>query len=383
MNFDWTENEQKLRDAVAALFDDDTTATLDSLETAEAPAIRGALLDLLGKLAASDTGYLSLGLGDGGQAETLKLMAGQEVLAERSGALLLGVEVTVRLFGGLLAAYGSEQHRIEILEPLRAGTLLGALAVADGASDGAGGVIATRHGDGVQLSGTKAFVTNGPIADWIAVLANLDGRQALCLVPGDAAGLSRGARLETLGYRGLAVCPLTFDDVQVGEIHVIGPFDGPEVLAGLRRTEDLILILASVGLQHRMFEASKAHAIAHQRGGKPLMGYQEIRFKLAEMLTLYQTSQLYAYRAAWLVSDVDGPDAYDADTVVRAAKVFTAESAERVATAAMQILAGQGYVSGNSVERGYRDAKYAGLAGTTIEVCRMAIADEMLERNPV
>ena len=66
--------------------------------------------------------------------------------------------------------------------------------------------------------------------------------------------------------------------------------------------------------------------------------------------------------------------------MVRCAKVFAAEASEKVASMAMQIMAGQGYLSGNIMERGYRDAKYAAVAGTTSERARMAIADDLLKR---
>ena len=94
------------------------------------------------------------------------------------------------------------------------------------------------------------------------------------------------------------------------------------------------------------------------------------------MLTLTQTAELLAYRAGWL----HGLGDREAATVIRCAQVFSAESAEKVASMAMQVLAGQGYLSGNVVERSYREAAYAGLAGATSGLCRMAIADDVLER---
>jgi len=398
MNFDWTEQEQKLRDDLAALFDDDTRARLADLETAQADEIRETVLAVLGRMA--PTGYLSVATGGAGLAEAVRLVAGQEVVAEVNGAAFLAAEASTRLFGSLVADHGNDATKTALVEPLRKGALLGAVGLADGASEDGDqvGVKATRAGDPkdakVLLSGRKGLVTNGPIADWVAVSADLDGATVVGLVRADSPGFVRGPRLDTLGFRGLAVCAIELDNCEVDADHVLGldggsdggPKGGPDGgldLAPLRRLEDLILCVASVGLMHRAFETAKAHANAHHRGGKPLMGYQEIRFKLAEMLTLYQTSQLYAYRAAWLLADTGGPEAFDAAAVVRAAKVFTAETAEVVAATAAQILAGQGFVTGNPVEQAYRDAKYFGLAGTTSEVARMAIAQEMLARNPI
>jgi alkylation response protein AidB-like acyl-CoA dehydrogenase len=382
MNFDWTEKEQKLRDDLAALFDRDTRAALDDLETARADEIRVLLQQTLGRMA--PTGYLSVAAGGVGLEEAVRLVAGAEIVANASGALFLAAEASVRLFATLVAAHGGGAVKAELLGPLQEGTLIGAVGLADGASEGGDkvGVKASRDGDSVVLSGRKAFVTNGPIADWVAVSADLDGAPVVGLVRNTCQGLSRGPRLDTLGFRGLAVCAIELEECALDTDHVLGLVGGVD-LEGLRRLEDLILGVASLGLMYRAFEAAKAHATTHLRGGKPLMGYQEIRFKLAELLTLHQTSQLFVYRAAFLLADATGPEASDAAAVVRSAKVFTAEAAERVAAAAAQILAGQGYVTGNPVEQAYRDAKYFGLAGTTTEVARMAIADELLARNPI
>jgi alkylation response protein AidB-like acyl-CoA dehydrogenase len=94
------------------------------------------------------------------------------------------------------------------------------------------------------------------------------------------------------------------------------------------------------------------------------------------MLTLQQTAQLLTYRAGWMYSNADP----ETTTLVHCAKVFSAEASERVSNLAMQIMAGQGYVWGNIVERAYRESKYAALAGTTSELARMAIAEDLLAR---
>ena len=110
------------------------------------------------------------------------------------------------------------------------------------------------------------------------------------------------------------------------------------------------------------------------RGGKPIIAYQEVSFKLAEMLTLLQTSRLLAFRAAWMSDTSDR----EREILTRCAKVFCAESAEEVASKALQILGGQGYFKGNPAEEGYRDSKYLQIAGTSSEISRMKIADDLL-----
>jgi alkylation response protein AidB-like acyl-CoA dehydrogenase len=376
VNFDWTEEQQKLRDAVEALLDDATLRDAEEMETAEPGRLEALTRKQLARL--GEAGYLSVAQGAAGRAETLAWIAAGEVLARASGALYLAAESSARLCGGLVATHGTATQCSEILEGLRRGTLVGAVAASD-AEDG-DPATATLEGQEAVVQATKAYVTNGPLADWFAVVVRCDGQPAVALVERGARGLKRGERLDTLGYHGLAVAPLWLDKVRIPRDQLYGPFADNGPLTDLRRTENLVLASASVGLAARSFEAAKAHANRHQRGGKPLMGYQDVRFQLAEMLTLVQTAQLAAQRAGWLVTDVDGPDGREAGAMVRVAKVFCAESAEEVARSAMQILAGRGFMAGNPAERAYRDAKLAALAGTTSGVARMQIADELLER---
>lgn len=376
MNFDWTPEEESTRDALMALLDADTRTALDALESADDSALEGTIRAQLLRLGA--VGYLGIGVGPEGLTRGMRLLACQEALAAASGSLFLAAEASARLCGGLVAAHGTDALKGILLGPLQAGEAVGAVARAD--REDASPAIAEADGDQVVVTGSKAYVTNGPFADWIAVVARMDGKAVVALVPGDAPGLFRGHRLATLGCRGLSVCPITLKGVRIPRTHLMGPFATDDPLAQWQRTEDLILAVHAVGVAHRSFEAAKTHAGDHQRGGKPIMGYQGVRFRLAELLTLLQTAELTCRRAAWLVVDKGGPDSWDADTVVRCAKVFAAETAERISAASLQILAGRGYEVGNPVEQAFRDAQYAGLAGTTSMVCRMEIADAMLDR---
>jgi len=142
----------------------------------------------------------------------------------------------------------------------------------------------------------------------------------------------------------------------------------------VRSWEDQALTAAGLGQIKRSFDAALNYAKSHKSGGKPIIAYQEVGFKLAEMLTLFQTAQLLAYRAGWMEETGER----EAPTLAYCAKVFCTESAEKVASHALQILGGQGYISGNAAEEGYRDAKYLQIAGTSSEISRMKIADKVL-----
>jgi alkylation response protein AidB-like acyl-CoA dehydrogenase len=312
----------------------------------------------------------------------MTLLAAQETPARLSGSLFLSVETTARLFGGLIAGFGDSERLSEITGPLSRGEIIGAIAVSEAEEGGStpdSGASAVLDGDEYILSGRKSFVTNSPIADWIAVVGRANDKPAAFLVRPDQPGVHVGPRLKTLGYNGLAVASMELNRVRTPARLVLGPFDDDAPLAYLRSMQDLILTVGSVGLMQSAVNTAKDHSMSRRRGGREIYKYQEVRFKLAEMLTLFQTAQLLAYRAAWQSSQANP----DAATTLNCAKVFVAEAAEQVSIMAMQIMAGSGYISGNPVERAYREAKFAGVAGVSCEVGRMLIADDQLRRYRV
>ena len=380
MNFDWAIEEKQLKQTVSAIFDRDALLELDGLDRAEIPEIRNTTKRYLEKL--GQAGYLSVGVGPESRSESMTLIAAQEAVSTTSGALFLSVEVTARIFGGLLKGFGASEPIREITRRLERGLLIGAVAVSESEDDQSSGYMPTSirpDGDYYVLSGRKDFVTNAPIADFIAAPAEAPGGQMIALVGPASPGVAVGERLKTLGYDGLTVASVNFKNVRVPNALALGPFTDRKPLDFLGQIQDLVLTMTSVGLMKSTLASAKKYSDTHIRGGRPVNRFQEIRFKLADMVTLSQTAELLAYRAGWLYSVADS----EASTVLHCAKVFSSEAAEQVTSMAMQIMAGPGYVSGNPVERAYRDAKYAAIAGTTSEVARMTIADDLLQMYKV
>ena len=380
MDFDWQAEESEIKKRVTDIFKAPAQLEMEALEDADLTGIKQITNQYMERLA--ETGYLGLGLGPGGLPGLMGLILAQEALAGASGSLFLAVEATARLFGGLLAGWGGPKLEKEILEPLKSGSVIAGVAMAEpGGTEPFEGwrTTAVKNDKGYSVTGQKSFVTNGPIADWLAVSGAVEGKPAFFLIEPGQEGVVLGPRLNTLGYNGLAASTLALTDVLVPDHLVIGPFDDRAPLDFLSLMQDLILSVASLGVIVRTMNASNLHARSHHRGAKPVFSHQEVRFKLADMFTLYQTAQLLAYRAGWFWSINDR----EAEALIGCAKVFCAEAAENVAGKAMQVMAGEGYVLGNPVERGFREAKYAPVAGTTSELSRMKIAEDVLKRHPV
>ncbi|MCD6297988.1 MAG: acyl-CoA dehydrogenase family protein [Deltaproteobacteria bacterium] len=373
MNFDFGETEKVLCEKINGLFDADSRAALANLEKGDIDNIRDATMKWL--MVLGQEGYLSPGLDDG--KNNVGLTAIQESLAAISPSLYLTVEVTARIFGRLVAVYGTPDQKDKIIPSLQDGRLIGAVAISEDAMNIENDPLSTSgipNDDGFLVSGSKGHVVNGPIADWIAVAAKTGDGVAFFLVKKESNGLSVGQNLAMLGYNGLAVSAVSLENCIVPSNYIIGPFDGEEALKTVRMWEDQILTVSSLGLIKRSLDASLSFARGHRSGNKPIIAYQEVGFKLAEMVTLFQTARLLAYKAAWVAEAGDT----EAAVLAHCAKVFCTESAEEVASHALQILGGQGYLNGNPAEEGYRDAKYLQIAGTSSEISRMKIADGVL-----
>ena len=373
MNFDFGETEKTLCEKINGLFDADSMAALANLENGDVNDIRDATMKWL--MVLGQTGYLTPGLDDG--KNNVGLTAIQESLAAISPSLYLTVEVTARIFGRLVAVYGTPDQKDEIIPSLQEGRLIGAVAISEDAMNIENDPLntsAVNNDEGFLVSGSKGHVVNGPIADWIAVAAKTGDGLAFFLVKKETEGLGIGQRLSMLGYDGLAISRVSLENCPVPSNYIIGPFDGEEELKTVRMWEDQVLTVSSLGLIKRSLNAALTFAKDHRSGNKPIIAYQEVGFKLAEMVTIFQTARLLSYRAAWMAESGDR----EAAVLAHCAKVFCAESAEEVASHALQILGGQGYLSGNPAEEAYRDAKYLQIAGTSTEISRMKIADGVL-----
>jgi alkylation response protein AidB-like acyl-CoA dehydrogenase len=374
MNFDYPENQETFRSKLKELFDPAEKATLTTAAGLDPQGMRAAFVRVMKKL--GEAGYLSAGLESGKNSPDL--LAVQEVLAATAPSLFLTAEASIRVFGRLLSVYGTADQKNEILPALRDGRLVGAVGLTETGMNLAGNPVltkGTKEGDGFRVSGTKGHVVNAPVADCIAVAGECDTGPAFFLIANPSEGLFIGERMHTLGYDGAVISPITLRDCFVPSPSVLGPFPGQQVFKAARMWEDEILTAASLGLMQNAFDAASQYAKVHQSGGKPVIAYQEVAFKLAEMLTLLQTARLLAYRAAWM-SETENREAA---VLARCAKVFCTEAAEKVTSSALQVLGQQGFVRGNPAEEGYRDSKYLQIAGTSSEISRITIGDLLLE----
>jgi alkylation response protein AidB-like acyl-CoA dehydrogenase len=360
MDFERTAREQEVGGKASAVLAEHS-ADLEAFRTADAAGARAIVLGLDAALAGA--GYDPTDPGDPG-AWPEAIAVGLEV-AKADTALFLSFQAT-RRFRALAAG------RMDLPGP---GTLIGGVALSE-PDAGTPGTPARLSGPPWRLDGQKSYVTNGPIADFLAVFARTDDGEVVAVVEASQEGVSAGPPIPIPGLDGLAVGPLRLTGARIPPDRVSGPGDGRPARERFVADVDLTLAFACAGLMQRVLDAATAHSRTRLRGGKPIARHQEVGFKLAEMLTVTHAAELLARRAAFLAAAAEP----EAATVIRCARVFCAEGAERVASAGMQIAAGEGYVSGSVFERALRDARGLAVAGTTLEISRMAVADALLER---
>lgn len=375
MNYDFTEAEltffEDIDRQIKALGDPALLETRDHPSGKEAQIRR--VLESLAK-----TPYLELGLqpveGLNGQ---LTLMGAMEVLAGISPSACLAAEASTRLFGRAIAQWASPDQKHRYLDPLLKGETTGALALSEASMNIENEPLATtgeKQGDSVIVSGSKQYVINAPIADRIAAAGVCEGRFALFVIERQTPGVKIDPPLDTMGYTGTPISNVALHGCKISEEQVIFAEADSNMPAVLRMWENQLLLGASLGIAKTAFDAAREYAKSHKSGGKPIIAYQEVGFKLAEMLTMLQTAQLLAYRTAWSTETI--PDG--AEELMLCAKVFCTESAEQICSEALKILGGSGYISGNRAEQAYRCAKFGQIAGTSTEIARVKIGDAAL-----
>lgn len=374
MDFDFSTNEKGLFKQLESALRDLTTD-----RDFEGTTMRPDLDAALDRLAALPP-YLSLAVTDvSTESGTAALLAAMERVAATSPSLCLAVESSTRVLGRALAEHGSDQQKEWWLDPMIEGRHLGALALSETTMNVVNDPLTTSgelHDGSYRVTGHKGLVVNATVADVFGVVGLVNGNPALFLIKKDRDGLTIDDPLGTAGFQGASIAPITLDHCTVPTDDVVILESEGTLLSNLKRWENLVMIGIALGLMKRSFEVAKQHARTHATGGRPIIKYQEVSFKLAEMLTLYQTSQLLAFRAGWALDAGES----EADGLVECAKVFCTESAEQVSSAALSVLSAAGFVTPNPVENAYRCAKYLQIAGTSSEIARVHIGDDALTR---
>ncbi len=285
---------------------------------------------------------------------------------------------------------GSAEQRRRYLPGLADGTKVGALALTEpGAGSDALGSMATtarRDGDHYRLSGRKLYITNGPIADVILVYAKTApelGPRGISafLVEKDFPGFAVAQKLIKMGCRGSPTGELVFDDCRVPVANRIGAENaGVAILMSGLDLERAVSAAIPIGAAERLLELSLAYARERKQFGRPIAEFQMIQAKLADMYVALESMKGLAYKALAAVNDLElgAGGRGEVHKLCAGALLHAAEACSKVASDAVQIHGGAGYMWEMEVNRIYRATKLIEIGAGTSEVRRIIIAEELL-----
>jgi alkylation response protein AidB-like acyl-CoA dehydrogenase len=317
--------------------------------------------------------------GGGDQPYEVYLQVLEELAAAR---LTVGLGVSVHsLASYALATYGTKEQQVEHLPAMLGGGLLGAYCLSEphsGSDAAALRTKAVRDGDAWMITGTKAWITHGGIADFYTVMARTgeEGPRGITafLVPGDAPGLSAAPPEKKMGMKGSPTAQVHFDGVRVGDDRRIGE-EGQGLAIALSALDSgrLGIAACAIGVAQAALDQALAYATERRQFGKPIADFQGLRFMLADMATQIEAGRAL-YLAAARLRDAGRPFA----TQAAMAKLHCTDTAMRVTTDAVQILGGYGYTADFPAERYMREAKVLQIVEGTNQIQRMVIARHLV-----
>jgi alkylation response protein AidB-like acyl-CoA dehydrogenase len=297
-------------------------------------------------------------------------------------AVGLVVDVQNTLVASALMRSGTAEQRRKWLPRLAEDTV-GAYALSEAGAGSDAFALATRaelRGDGYLLNGRKLWISNAKEAGVFIVFATLDptvGYKGITafIVGHDNTGLTLGRKEDKLGIRASSTCEVILDDCAVPADQVLG-----EVGKGYRIAIET-LNEGRIGIGAQMLglaEGALAHAVRHAKErkqfGQAIADFQAMRFQLAELATEIEAARLLIYNAARMK---DAEKDFRKEAAM--CKLVASRTAERVASLAMEVFGGPGYVKEAPVEKLYRDAKIGSIYEGTSFMQLATIAKSLLD----
>ncbi|PYV92268.1 MAG: acyl-CoA dehydrogenase [Acidobacteria bacterium] len=305
-----------------------------------------------------------------------------EEISKVDGAIGLSVAAHNSLCSNHIFTFGSDAQKRRYLVPLASGEKLGAwgLTEPEAGSDASGTqTTAIKEIDSFVLNGSKTFTTHGTYGDIFVLMAVTDrskgnkGISAFILEKG-MPGLRAGKKENKLGCRASDTSEVILENCRIPTENLLGEegqgfINCLEILDGGR----ISIAALAVGMAQGAFEASLNYSRQRKQFGRPIAEFQAIQWKLADMATEIEAARLLTYRAAFLRDQKRR-----ATKEASMAKLYASEVGVRVATEAIQIHGGYGYIKDYPVEKFYRDSKICTLGEGTSEIQRLVIARQLL-----
>lgn len=281
-----------------------------------------------------------------------------------------------------ILSFGDETQRARWIPKLAAAEWIGAWGLTEhntGSDAGGMNTTARKDGDHWILNGAKNFITHGISGDVAVVIARTGekgdsrGMTAFVIEKGTP-GFSSGKKEDKLGMRASETAELIFEDCRIPDANRLGPvgegfIQSMKILDGGR----ISIGALSLGIAKGAYAAALKYSKERVQFGKPISAFQGISFKLAEMATEIEASELLVHKAAALKNE-----GRPVTRLSAMAKMYASEACVKIAGEAVQIHGGYGYTKDFPVEKFYRDAKLCTIGEGTTEIQKVVIAKNIL-----
>ena len=378
MNFSFSEQDkQRFQEMENTLIKEKKLLEPDAIQTSE--DIRSALMTFQKILFPLD--YLNnLKSMKGGMVNTLEMM---RTFARYQPSLFLGVEYSFRIFGEMILWATDDKTRNNLCHAIGIKnfpdqTMIGSIAICEDfveTDTHSSELNATIVDKKIVLNGQKQFVVNAEIADWIAITGNIDGNGAIFIVSPQTKGFDTKVIQHNKTFPDLSIATIQLNNCEIDQKQVINNVQSKNLVQHVHLFENLAYCACSLGMIDQCIETSKSFAQNHQSEKKPMFVHQAVGFSLAEMLTLKQTAELLAFRAAWALETNDP----EKQVLNQCAKVFCTEAAEKIASKAMDVLGGQVFSTHPIVDQALQNSKFSQIAGTSSHLARVSIGDMVMK----
>jgi citronellyl-CoA dehydrogenase len=289
------------------------------------------------------------------------------------GGVPMAIGVHTDMCTPALARFGSDALRREFLAPAIAGDVVGCVGVSEpgGGSDVAAvKTTARKDGGDYVINGSKMWITNGMMADWICLLANTSDaavhkNKSLIMVPMNAPGITR-QKIEKIGMNSSDTAQIFFDDVRVPLSNVIGQEGLGFTLQMLQFQEERLWAAANA---LRTLDQTIEYTRSRKTFGKPILDNQYVHFRLAELRTEVECLRALTYAAV-----NDYASGQDVTRLASMAKLKCGRLSREIADSCLQFWGGMGYTMDNPISRAWRDGRLVSIGGGADEIMLGIIA---------
>jgi alkylation response protein AidB-like acyl-CoA dehydrogenase len=286
----------------------------------------------------------------------------------------------------MIQAFGTEEQKQKYLTPIPAGKAIIGFAITEPDAGSDVTMVRTRaerKDDTYVINGTKMFISNGCIADYVLVFAltnpdepDAHKRFSIVLVETSSPGYEATKIHGKMGIRAANTAELSLTNIEVPVSNLIGK-EGHgfyQLMDFFNKTRNHVAA-QGVGVAQGALEMAISHVKQRKAFGATLSRLQGVQFKIAEMATRIEASRGLYWRAAWLLDHGKLDPA-----LVSMAKWYAGETAVYVANEALQLHGGYGYIAEYDIQRFYRDAKIVEIYEGSKEVEKAVIASELLKK---